>query len=262
MTTVLTIAGSDPSGGAGVQADIKTFEAFGVKSLSVITAITAQTEESVTGVYPVPADQLTQQLASAARQEKIDAVKIGMIGSAANVRAIRFFLHSARIPHIIIDPVLASTSGMPLLEPHGLKYLKDELIPLATVVTPNLDEAGVLTGMRLWNLGTMKEAARIIHADACSLKKERSSPLEKGGEGGFGLSVLIKGGHLTGDSVDVLFDGVNYVEFPAKRIVGKPRHGTGCRLSSAIAACLANGLPLQEAVKKAKKFVEDYISGS
>jgi hydroxymethylpyrimidine/phosphomethylpyrimidine kinase len=257
MSTVLTIAGSDPSGGAGVKADIKTFEAFGVKGLSCITAITAQTEASVTGVYPVPADQLTQQLASAVRQAKPDAVKIGMLGSAANVRAVRFFLNSARVPHVVIDPVLASTSGMPLLEPHGLKYLKDELLPLATVITPNLDEAGVLTGMRLWNIGTMKEAARIIHADAFSLKKERS-PLSA--KGGFGLSVLIKGGHLPGDPVDVLFDGTNHIEFPARRIAGVPRHGTGCRLSSAIAACLAKGVALQDAITEAKGFVEDYIN--
>ncbi len=256
MPTALTIAGSDPSGGAGIQADIKTFEAFGVRGLSVITAITAQTEESVLGVYPLPADQLTQQLAAAAKSEKIDAVKIGMIGSAANVRAIRFFLRSVKIPHVIIDPVFTSTSGMPLLEPHGLKYLKEELLPIATVVTPNLDEAQVLTGMRLWNIGTMKEAARIIHAEACSLS---SPPLKKGGKGEFGLSVLIKGGHLTGDSIDILFDGINYVEFPAKRISGKIKHGTGCRLSSALAACLAKGMPLQDAVKEAKRFVEEYI---
>lgn len=250
MPTALTIAGSDPSGGAGIQADLRTFEAFGVTGLSAITAITAQTEDTVFGVNPVAADILSQQLAAVSRQAKIDAIKIGMIGSSANVRAIILFLHSLNVHHIVLDPVFRSTSGVPLLEAHALKLLKDELLPLATVITPNLDEAGILTGMRIWNVGTMKEAARQIYADLMPLKKDKSKP----------INILIKGGHLSTDATDVLFDGNTFTELEAQRIVTGGKHGTGCRLSSAIAANLAIGKDLTTAIKTAKTFVETYLT--
>ena len=250
MSTVLTIAGSDPSGGAGVQADLKTFEVFGAKGLSVITALTAQTDTNMLGLNPVAADILTQQLHAAAKCANIDAIKIGMIGSAANVRAIILFLHSINVQHIVIDPVFTSTSGMPLLEAHAFKLFKEELLPFATVITPNLDEAGTLTGMRIWNVGTMKEAARQIYNETYQLKKNKDSS----------LSILVKGGHLSQDATDVLFDGADFKEFSAKRIAGLSKHGTGCRLSSAIAAGLANGLKLADAIIEAKKFVERYMS--
>lgn len=250
MSTVLTIAGSDPSGGAGIQADLKTFDSFGVGGLSAVTAITAQTEDRVFSVNPVSADVLTQQMSAAARSGNIDAVKIGMIGSSANVRAIILFLHSLRPRHVVIDPVFTSTSGMPLLEAHALKLFKDELLPLATVITPNLDEAGVLTGMRIWNLGTMKEAALMIHAETWQLRNDKDRA----------LSVLVKGGHCTGEPLDVLYNGSGFREFAGKRIEGGRRHGTGCRLSSAIAAGLAKGRSLETSIEEAKRFVEDYIN--
>ncbi len=248
MPTVLTIAGSDPSGGAGIQADLRTFELLGVSGLSAITAITAQTKDSVFNVNPVAADILTQQLAAVSKEETIDSVKIGMIGSAANVRAIILFLRSIKVPHIVIDPVFVSTSGYPLLETHAMRIFKEELLPLATVITPNLDEAATLTGMRVWNIGTMKEAARQIHVEAIQMRHNKSQA----------LSILIKGGHLNGNPTDILYDGTNYTEFTAARVVGS-RHGTGCALSSAIAVELAKGRPLTEAVTLAKKFVEEYI---
>jgi hydroxymethylpyrimidine/phosphomethylpyrimidine kinase len=241
MPTVLTIAGSDPSGGAGIQADLITFEAFGVKGLSAITAITAQTEDEVLSLNPVAADILSQQLASVSKNASIDALKIGMIGSSANVMAIILFLRSQNIGHIVIDPVFKSTSGTPLLESHALKLFKESLLPLATLITPNIDEAGVLTGMRIWNIGTMKEAAQKIYS-------ESKCP------------VLIKGGHLNDDSTDILFDGANFKEFNAKRINAPNKRGTGCRLSSAIASGLANGKTLTDAITAAKKHVETYIT--
>ncbi|OGQ48920.1 MAG: bifunctional hydroxymethylpyrimidine kinase/phosphomethylpyrimidine kinase [Deltaproteobacteria bacterium RIFCSPLOWO2_02_FULL_47_10] len=249
MPTVLTIAGSDPSGGAGIQADLRTFEAFNIQGLSAITAVTAQTENVFFSVNPVAADILTQQLSSAASQSNIDVVKIGMIGSGGNVRAIILFLNSTRTEHIIIDPVFTSSSGMPLFEPHAMKAFKDELLPLATVITPNLDEASILSGRRIWNLGTMKEAAREIYDETWQFRKNKARP----------LAILVKGGHLPGDSIDVLYDGADFKEFHAKRINAK-RHGTGCVLSSAIAANLAKGVTLQSAIKTAKEFVENYIS--
>lgn len=260
MPVVLTIAGSDPSGGAGLQADLRTFESFDVRGLSAVTAITAQNEETVFGVHAVEADVLTQQLAAVMRGQKINAVKIGMIGSVANVMAIILFLHSANIPHVIIDPVLSSTSGEPLLETRALNIFKNQLLPLATLITPNTDEAGVLSGMRIWNLGTSKDAARQIYNETYQLKKEifRIPPLEKGGEGGFKLAVLVKGGHLAGEPVDILYNGNDFIEFPSKRI-NATKHGTGCVLSSAIAAGLANDKDLPAAIAEAKKFVENYI---
>lgn len=249
MPTVLTIAGSDPSGGAGIQADIKTFEFFNIKGLSVITAITAQTKDKVFSVNPVSADILTQQLSAAVRNNKIDAVKIGMIGSSTNVRAIILFLNSLKPPHVVIDPVFTSTSGAPLLEAHALKLFKEELLPLVEIITPNLDEAGVLTGMRIWNIGTMKESARQIYAETWQLRHDKSKT----------LAVLVKGGHISGNPTDILYDGTKFTEFEGKRIAGAGRHGTGCRLSSAIASNLAKEASLEEAIIQAKKYVESYI---
>lgn len=250
MPTVLTIAGSDPSGNAGIQADLKVFEAFSVKGLSAITAVTAQSNEKVISINPVAGDILSQQLYSASKNQDIAVVKIGMIGSAGNVRTIIMFLKNLKAPNIVIDPVLSSSSGTPLLEANTLPLFKNELLPLATVITPNTDEAGVLAGMNVWNIGTMKEAAREIYNETLSLRK-----IPPGG-----FAVLVKGGHLQGDAIDILFDGEEFTEFHAKRITGKKARGTGCRLSSAIAAELANGKKIKDAVSEAKKYVENYIS--
>ncbi len=248
--TVLTIAGSDPSGGAGVQADLQTFAHFGVDGLSAITAITAQNENEVLAIHPTPADILTQQLSTACKGKKLDAVKIGMVATEPNVKALVWFLNHTRAPHVVIDPVLHSSSGTPLLESKAYAIYRQQLLPLATVITPNLFEAGVLAGMQVSTLDTMKKACDAVYHDTNRFRAGMSSE----------LAILIKGGHLEGDAVDVLFDGERYFSFPAKRIPGPSPRGTGCRFSSAIAACLALGDDLQTAIRKAKEYLADYIS--
>lgn len=247
---VLTIAGSDPSGGAGVQADLRTFAHFNVTGLSAITAITAQNAEEVLAIHPTPADVLTQQLSTACKGNILDAIKIGMVATKANVKTLVWFLHHTLSDHIVIDPVFHSSGGTPLLETKALAVYKQQLLPLATVITPNLQEAGVLAGMQVATLDTMRKAAEVIRTDAVRLRGE----VEKS------LAVLVKGGHLEGDAVDVLFDGEKYFSFPAKRISGPSPRGTGCRFSSAIAACLALGDDLQTAIKRAKEYLAMYIS--
>jgi hydroxymethylpyrimidine/phosphomethylpyrimidine kinase len=247
---VLTIAGSDPSGGAGVQADLQTFAHFNVTGLSAITAITAQNEDAVLAVHPTPADILTQQLSTACKGKKLDAIKIGMVATESNVKALVWFLHHTPADHVVIDPILHSSSGTPLLESKAYAIYRQQLLPMATVITPNLFEAGVLAGMQVATLDTMKTAAEIIYHETNRFREGTQRP----------LSILIKGGHLEGDAVDVLFDGERYFSFPAKRIPGPSPRGTGCRFSSAIAACLALGDDLSTAIKKAKEYLALYIS--
>lgn len=246
---VLTIAGSDSSGGAGVSADLKVFSDLGVGGISAITAITAQDDESVVAIHPTPADVLTQQLSTACRGRKIDAIKIGMVATKANARAIAWFLRRINAPHVVIDPILHSSSGTALLEAEALAFYRQQLLPLATVVTPNLAEAGTLAGMQVASLETMRTAAEIIHGELARL----------GACAGKSLAIIVKGGHLKGDAVDVLFDGEKFHSFPAGRISGKSPRGTGCRFSSAIAAYLANGETLVNAVEKAKEYLAGYI---
>jgi hydroxymethylpyrimidine/phosphomethylpyrimidine kinase len=246
----LTIAGSDTTGGAGIQADLRTFAHFGAHGVSAVTAITAQTGKGVMGVYPIPADVITQQLSAIVADGGADAIKVGMIGSAANVRAITWFLASLAAKHVVVDPIFHSTSGAELLEAGGIRPFRDQLLPFATVITPNADEAGQLTGMRVWNVGTMKEAARQIYNDVWSLRRDKIKT----------LNILVKGGHVTGDAIDVLYDGKNFREFHGERIDGT-KHGTGCLLSSAITAGLALGKDIEQAVKEAKQYVERYLTG-
>ena len=247
---VLSIAGSDPSGGAGIQADLATFADFQITGLSAITAITAQNAQEVLAIHPTPADILTQQLSTACKGKTLDAIKIGMVATQANVKAIVWFLHHTLSPHIIIDPVLHSSSGIPLLEVKALAIYRQQLLPLATVITPNLLEAGVLAGMQVATLDTMKKAAETIHIETIRFRGSINKP----------LAVLVKGGHLEGDAVDVLFDGEKYFSCPAKRIPGPSPRGTGCRFSSAIASSLAGGDDLETAIRKAKEYLATYIS--
>jgi len=251
MPTVLTIAGSDPSGNAGIQADIRTCERLGVKSISAITAITSQSLTHLSGIYPVPSDILTQQLSSSAEGEKLDSIKIGMVWNSANIRAIMLFLKSTMAKHVVVDTVFASTSGAPLIEPRAMTIFKKEFLPLATLITPNSLEAGILTGMTVWNLGTMKEAAKEIYDDIYQLRMNASKT----------PAVLIKGGHMEGRPVDLLYDGSGYLEFEGNRIKKDKKRGTGCRLSTAVASYLAKGENLQTAIKNAKKLVEEYLAG-
>lgn len=234
---MLTIAGSDPSGGAGIQADLRTFRDMGVRGLAVVTALTAQNERQFFSLNAVSPKILRQQL-QAVSGIKIDAVKIGMVGTKENVVAVARFLKQIKGAKVVLDPVFRASTGAILLEPDGIPALKKLLIPLATVVTPNLDEAEILTGMKVRSPEEMKEATQALHQSGRGVK-----------------AVLIKGGHLKGDPVDLLYDGRNTHLFTGKRWPGPSPHGTGCVLSSAITACLAKGLGLRASVGKAKRFV-------
>jgi hydroxymethylpyrimidine/phosphomethylpyrimidine kinase len=246
---VLSIAGSDPSGGAGVQADLRTLSDIGVEGISAITAITAQDDDAVLAIHPTPADILTQQIATACNGKDIAAIKIGMVATKANARAIAWFLKRSVADHVVIDPVLHSSSGMALIESAALPFYRQELLPLASVITPNLDEAEALAGMKVTGLDAMRKAAEVIHGDVSKLKGPKGGP----------LAILVKGGHLDGDAVDVLYDGEKYHSFPAPRIMGANPRGTGCRFASAIAAHLAKGENLTTAISRAKEYMAWYI---
>ncbi len=232
---VLTIAGSDSGGGAGIQADLKTFSAFGVYGMSVITAVTAQNSVRVNSIVGLDPKFVSLQFESVFVDIGIDGVKTGMLYSPGIVQVIARKLEQSRIP-FVVDPVMVATGGEPLLEPGGLEIMKKELIPLATLVMPNIHEAEVLSEMTISSVDDMKAAARKIHSMGCK-------------------AVLVKGGHLSGDAVDLLFDGEGFARFTAPRINTKNTHGTGCTYSAAVAANLAKGKSLKEAIKISKVFV-------
>lgn len=238
MKTVLTIAGSDPSGGAGLQSDLRTFSAFKVKGLSAVTALTAQNSARVKSVMPVPGKLLKEQMELLFEEFTIDAAKTGMIGSLENLRVIRSLLKARKVKNLVMDTVLSSTGGKPLLDKAGAKELAS-LMPLAAIVTPNLPEASALTGIKITDMTGMERAAKAL--------------FEMGAR-----NVLLKGGHLGAAPIDILYDGKAFSYFKGRRIAGPMAafHGTGCMLSAAIAACLARGKGMGEAVKEAKKFLE------
>ena len=244
LTTCLTIAGSDPSGGAGIQADLRTFEAFGVSGVSAVTAITAQTENRFVSIYPTPADILTQQLSVVSKDIKIDAIKVGMVATAANVQALIWFLKRMRNIPIVVDPVLDSSTGYPLIEPEALHLFEYQLLPLATVVTPNLREAGTLAKMRVSDLETMKTAAKIIYDNIRQMQSDK----------GRDLSIVLKGGHLKVSSTDLVYCDSSFTEIEGT-VFGKNLHGSGCLFSSAITAGLAKGLDIIKATQEAKKYI-------
>lgn len=236
----LTIAGSDSSGGAGIQADIKTFQALGVYAMSAVTAVTVQNTCKVFAIQEMDPNIVHDQITCLFEDSPIDAVKIGMVASIPLIEAIAQALNKVTRPAIVLDPVMISKSGYALLRPDAQKALVEKLFPLATVVTPNLQEARALVGGEIGTPAQMMAAARRI-ADL--------------GAG----SVVVKGGHLGGDqAVDVLFDGRQFEELADKRIATRNTHGTGCTFSSAIAAGLAKELPFIQAVRQAK----GYISGA
>jgi hydroxymethylpyrimidine/phosphomethylpyrimidine kinase len=246
MTPIaLTIAGSDSGGGAGIQADLKTFSALGVYGASVVTALTAQNTLGVQGVHDVPPGFVRQQIDSVLCDLKVNAIKIGMLSSAAIIRAVADGLSAWRHLPLVLDPVMVAASGDVLLRASAIGALKRHLFPLATVLTPNLHEAAVLTGMRLASSEKEMEAqARQLFASGAR-------------------AVLIKGGHAEGaDSVDLLVDARGVQRLAAPRIATQNVHGTGCTLSSAMAAGLAKGLPLDEAAELAKLYVTDAIRAS
>jgi len=239
IRTALTIAGSDSSGGAGIQADIKTMAAHGVYAMSAVTALTAQNTTGVYGVMEAGAAFLGQQIDCVFEDIRPDAVKTGMLSNAEMiaVTADRLRAHGAK--NIVVDPVMVATSGSRLLAENAAGCLMTRLLPLCTLATPNIPEAKALLGMEITTKGDMERAAKAI-ADRCA------------------CAVLVKGGHQVGDVDDVLFDGGRLVWFEGERIDNPNTHGTGCTLSSAIAANLALGFALEEAIARAKT----YISGA
>ena len=243
MRVVLTIAGFDPSGGAGTLADIKTIAAFGCFGVAAITALTAQDTRAVYGAYPQPVDVVRAQLAPLVEDFDIAAVKLGMLPNRAIIEMVAEFLTTRALSNVVLDPVIRSTSGYDLIDEAALVALVEHLLPLAAVVTPNLPEAERLTGLTVRNLDQMQSAAQHIRRQAPS------------------SAVLIKGGHLQGganEAIDWLDDGHTARLFRAPKIATRNTHGTGCTLSSAIAARLALGDDLPAAVQQAK----DYVSAA
>jgi hydroxymethylpyrimidine/phosphomethylpyrimidine kinase len=238
---VLTVAGSDSGGGAGIQADLKTMLACGVHGMSVITAVTAQNSCGVTGVWDLPVDAVTAQLDAVLDDLGVDAVKTGMLSSPGLVSAVAGRLAAGTAP-LVVDPVGVSKHGDPLLQPAAVQVLKAELIPLATVVTPNLHEVEQLTG--------------VVVRRAAELRAGAAAVLALGPRW-----VLVKGGHLEGDAVDLLTDGSEEHLLRAPRLVNRHTHGTGCTLASAIAARLALGDEVPAAVAAAKDYVTGAIRG-
>lgn len=237
--TTLTIAGSDSSGGAGIQADIKTMQANGVYAMSAITALTAQNTTGVSGIFEVTPEFLGQQLDAVFTDIYPDAVKIGMVASAELVKMIAFKLKEYKAERIVVDPVMVSTSGSRLISEEAIQILKTELFPLASVLTPNIPEAEVLFGASIHSAEDMERAAQAISKE-------------------YHCAVLLKGGHQLNDANDLLYAEGKSRWFYRRRIDNPNTHGTGCTLSSAIASNLAKGYGLEEAVERAK----EYISGA
>ena len=239
MRTALSIAGSDSCGGAGIQADIKTMTMNGVYAMSAVTALTAQNTTGVTGIMEVTADFLRQQIDAVFEDIYPDAVKIGMVSSAELIEVIAERLIAHKAKSIVVDPVMVATSGSALMKTDAVSMLMSKLFPLAAVITPNIPETEVLSGMKVRTKEDMQKAAKMI-GDSC------------------GCAVLVKGGHCVNDANDLLYADGKWRWFEGKRIDNPNTHGTGCTLSSAIASNLAKGFSLEESVQRAK----DYISGA
>ncbi|MDR7483039.1 MAG: bifunctional hydroxymethylpyrimidine kinase/phosphomethylpyrimidine kinase [Armatimonadota bacterium] len=232
----LTIAGSDSGGGAGIQADLKTFSALGVFGMTAITALTAQNTVGVVGVVEVAPEFVARQIDAVVADIGVDAVKTGMLASASIIEAVADRLRTHRLDVVVVDPVMIAKSGAPLLRPDAVDALRTVLLPLATVLTPNLHEARALLGREIRTPDEMEDAARRLHA---------LGP----------RAVVVKGGHLETEPTDVLWDGQRLVRLRTERIATPHTHGTGCIFASAIAAELAKGRGLEDAVRRAKAFV-------
>ncbi len=239
MKTALTIAGSDSSGGAGIQADIKTMTMNGVYAMSAITALTAQNTLGVTGIFEVSPQFLAQQIDAVFQDIRPDAVKIGMVSSSGLIRTIAGRLRAHEAENLVVDPVMVATSGARLMEAEAISTLTRELLPMAALLTPNIPEAEVLSGQAIRSQADMQAAAEKISR-------------------AYGCAVLCKGGHSLSDANDLLYIDGHCQWFRGRRIDNPNTHGTGCTLSSAIAANLAKGFPLDQAVSRAKA----YISGA
>ena len=241
--TALTIAGSDSGGGAGIQADLKTFSACGCYGMSVITAITAQNTQGVSDIFPVESSNIEKQIDAVITDIGADAVKVGMLHSAGVISLVARKVKQYEIKNLVVDPVMVATSGDKLLQDEAIEALKSELLPLATIITPNIPEASILLGKKITSQSEMPEAARELSFNQS-------------------VSVLLKAGHLSDENlIDVLYDAEKdeIVKLPSQRIKTLNTHGTGCTLSSAIAAFLARGETLQTAVANAKDFIDQAI---
>ncbi|HEX6644870.1 MAG TPA: bifunctional hydroxymethylpyrimidine kinase/phosphomethylpyrimidine kinase [Gemmatimonadales bacterium] len=244
MKIALTIAGSDSGGGAGIQADLKTFHQFGVHGTSAIVALTAQNTRGVRAVHPAPVEFVRQQLDALAEDLPPDALKTGMLAEPALVRLVAEVVRARRWTPLVVDPVMVATSGDRLLSADAENLVRDELLPLAAVVTPNLDEAAILAGMPVESVEEMERAGRML--------------VERGAG-----AALVKGGHLEGDMVtDLLVTSSGVRRFEGPRIRSTSTHGTGCTLSAAITAGLALGRPLEAAVEDAIDFVQRAIASA
>jgi hydroxymethylpyrimidine/phosphomethylpyrimidine kinase len=245
MTTipkqVLTIAGSDSGGGAGIQADIKAMSANGVFAMSVITAITAQNTEEVTAVFEIPPAVIAAQIDAVFDDFEVAAVKTGMLSSSSIVETVAKMLKPQQVVNLVVDPVMIAKSGHPLLKPEAIEAVKKLLFPLALLVTPNVHEAQQLSGIKITSLADARRAAKVIHGFGCQY-------------------VLIKGGHLLVErGTDLLYDGRFFTVFKGEFIETSHTHGTGCTYASAIAAHLARGRSIVDAVQTAKTYVTEAI---
>ena len=252
IPSAMTIAGSDSGGGAGIQADLKTFAALGVYGTSVLTAVTAQNTVAVTAVHEVPTDVIAAQIDAVVTDIGVDAVKTGMLSSSAIIECVAASLEkysgnnrsgAPGLKRLVVDPVMVAKSGDSLLREDAVGALRDRLLPLAAVVTPNIPEAETLTGRSIVTDDDVRKAAQAIVAMGAA-------------------SVVIKGGHRDGPATDLYYDGISFQEFTAPRIDTVNTHGTGCTFASAVAAGLAKGMDTEDAVGQAKEFVTEAIRRS
>ena len=240
MKTALSIAGSDCSGGAGIQADLKAFSAHGVYGMTVITSVVAENTFRVTDYQDVRLDIIEKQIDDIFDDIPPDAVKIGMLSCRETMLVVTKKLREHKPKNVVADPVMYAKNGSPLMEESAIDTLITEIVPLADLITPNIPEAEKMTGLLIKNHNDMREAAKQIHKMGCR-------------------AVVVKGGHSEGDAVDILFNGKDFFEYPAPRVETKHTHGTGCTFSSAIAANLALGLSMNDAVGKTKEYINTAI---
>jgi hydroxymethylpyrimidine/phosphomethylpyrimidine kinase len=243
LPVALTIAGSDSGGGAGIQADLKTFAALGVHGTSAITAITAQNTTGVTSILELPASLVREQMAVVVQDLGVQAAKTGMLSSAAIIAAVAEAISDLGIHNVVVDPVMVAKGGAKLLRDDAVTALRERLVPLATVITPNLPEAEVLLGRKIASLDDRRAAAHELVALGARI-------------------AVVKGGHADGDAIDVFFDGTQTVELRAGRVPTRNTHGSGCVFSAAITAGLARGLAPLAAVHEAKDFITLAIANS
>jgi len=239
MKKALSIAGSDCSGGAGIQADLKTFSAHGIFGMTAVTSVVAENTFTVVDIQDISPDNIKKQIDCVFDDIVPDAVKIGMLSCRETMLAVAERLRHWKAANIVIDPVMYAKNGAALMEPSAIDTLIAEIVPLSDVITPNIPEAEEIAKLPINSLEDMKQAAIKIHGMGCR-------------------AVVVKGGHMDGDAIDILYDGESFYQFPAKRVDTKHTHGTGCTFSAAIAANLALGLATEEAVRKAK----DYTLGA